>query len=135
MAFVPVLPSLPNRPVKAHSCSTTNMVQPPMSRRAVLRLAAFSFAGVAAAAFAKEEIDIKELKEDIKGLKYEDEVNEIGPDPMEKNILRTKKKKVEPSYKGEEKELIKEEQQEYKAMVEKEAKDEANIKAKFSKGK
>ncbi|CAN8073548.1 unnamed protein product [Agarophyton chilense] len=110
------------------------MVHAPLSRRSVLRGAAFSVVGIAAAAIAGQ-IDIKELKEDIKDLNYEDEVTDVGPDPAEKNITRIRKKQAEPAYKIEERELFKEEEQEYEAMVEKEAEEDARIKAKFSKSK
>ncbi|PXF45374.1 hypothetical protein BWQ96_04894 [Gracilariopsis chorda] len=109
------------------------MVHAPLSRRSVLQAAAFSLAGIASAALAASNIDIKELKEDVKELEYDEEVTEVGPDPVEKNITRIKKKELEPSYKVEERELIKEEEEEYKAMVKKEAEEDARIKAKFSK--
>lgn len=135
MAFVPTLPALPTSRVSGTSTSSKRltMVHAPLSRRSVLQAAAFSLAGIASAALAASNIDIKELKEDVKELEYDEEVTEVGPDPVEKNITRIKKKELEPSYKVEERELIKEEEEEYKAMVKKEAEEDARIKAKFSK--
>ncbi|KAI0558425.1 DGF-1-like protein [Gracilaria domingensis] len=112
------------------------MVHAPLSRRSVLRVAAFSVVGVAAAAIA-DGIDTKqlkeELKEDVKELNYEEEVTDVGPDAAEKNVTRIRKKEDEPAYKVEERELVKEEKEEYAAMLEREAEEDAKIKAKFSK--
>lgn len=88
--------------------------------------------GAAAAAFAGE-FDLKELKEDVEELNYEEEVTEIGPDPAEKNILRTKRKKEEPKFRVEEKEMVKEEENAYDAMIAREKEEDAKIKAQFSK--
>lgn len=104
---------------------------PHVSRRNVLRLAGVLATGTATAALAG--FDLKELKEDVEELNYEEEVTDVGPDPAEKNVLRTKKKKEEPAYRAEEKALVKEEEAAYDAMVAKELAEEARIKAQFSK--
>lgn len=103
-----------------------------VSRRGALRLAGLLATGAATAALAGP-FDLKELKEDVEELNYEEEVTEVGPDPAEKNILRTKKKKEEPKFRAEEKEIIKEGSEAYDAMVAKELAEDAKLKAEFSK--
>lgn len=102
-----------------------------VSRRAALRLAAFSFAAASTAALANQ-FDLKELKEDVEELKYDEEVTDIGPDAAEKNVTRTKKTAEVPKFRTEEAELLKKEDAAYDAMVEKELEEDARLKAQFS---
>lgn len=106
----------------------------PVGRRAALRLAGLAFAGVAGSALAvNDKFDLKELKEDVEAINYDDEVTEVGPDAAAGQKLRTKKKEKEPEFRAEEKEQLKEEEQNYDAMLAKEAAEAEVIKAKFSK--
>lgn len=133
MAFIPALPVVHTARPTATSRSTATMTHAPISRRAALRFAAFSLAAAATSALAAEEFSLKELKEDVEELKYDDEVLDVGPDSKEKNITRIKKKDATPKFRSKEAELLKEEDKKYDAMVEKELEDEARIKAQFSK--
>ena len=103
-----------------------------VSRRAVLRLAGFSAAALATAAFA-EAPDLKELKQEVEELKYDEEVTEVGPDAAEKNILRAKKPEATPEYVEENAEIIETEKANYDAMLDKEKADADALKAKFGK--
>lgn len=107
------------------------------SRRAMLHLAAGALAMVGVTAVRAAEDDsnfsLKELKKDVEELKYDEEVVDVGPDDREKNPTRIKKKVEVPAFRSEEKELVKEEEENYDEMVAKEKADAAKIKAKFSK--
>lgn len=136
MAFIiSSLPVVKSSRTHAGTCTTgLKMSANPISRRAALRAAAFGLAGAAAAAFAADEkIDLKELKEGVEELKYDEEVTEVGPDPAEKNILRTKKKEVDPAYVAEEKKILKESEEAYGEMLKEEESEAAILKEKFSK--
>lgn len=108
------------------------MTQAPLSRRAALRFAALSIAGVATSTLAAS-FDLKELKEDVEALKYDEEVLDVGPDSQEKNVTRIKKKEKEPEFRSEEQALIKKEDEEYDKMVASELAEEARLKATYVK--
>lgn len=105
-----------------------------VSRRAALRFAAASIAGIAGVSLASD-ISLKELKKDVEELKYDEEVTDVGPDDREKNVTRTKKKVEEPKFRVEEKELLAEDENNFDEMVAEELEEEKKLKAKFSKPK
>lgn len=131
MAFI--LTPLPVSRARTTRAACPQMsANPRVSRRGALRLAGLMATGAASAALAGQ-FDLKELKEDVEALQYDEEVTDVGPDPQEKQVLRTKKKKEEPKFRTEEKKQLKEEEDKYDAMVAKELEDEAKLKAQFSK--
>lgn len=67
-----------------------------MTRRDALRAVGLAF-GLTVVADAARAFDLKELKQDVEAIKYDDEVQEVGPDPKEELLLREKKeKKADP---------------------------------------
>lgn len=136
MAFITTPPFLAPTPASTTISSTSPRMQhAPISRRTALKFAAFSLVSTISSAALAEKFNLKELKEDVEELQYDEEVTEVGPDPAEKNPLRIKKKQREPQYKAEEKDLKKEEEEKYAAMLTKEKEEDAKLKAQFSKGK
>lgn len=139
MAFValPSINALPKNNAMSSSCTHRSipcMTTGRMNRRAALSVFGLSLTVAASSAMAGS-FDLKELKEDVEALKYDEEVTDVGPDANEKNPTRIKKKVEAPSYKSEEAELIKSEEKKYDEMVEKELEEEAALKAKFSKSR
>lgn len=134
MAFVPTTSPLPTSKRNGQIATTIRptMTQAPLSRRAALRFAALSIAGVATSTLAAS-FDLKELKEDVEALKYDEEVLDVGPDSQEKNVTRIKKKEKEPEFRSEEQALIKKEDEEYDKMVASELAEEARLKATYVK--
>lgn len=131
MAFIASVPALHQARKTRSVCNVT--MRASLSRRAALQLAALSV-GVAFASEARAQIDLKELKEDVEAIKYEEEVTDVGPDAQAENIItQTKKKEEEPEFRQKEKELLKEEESKYDQMVAQELAEEAKIKAAFSK--
>lgn len=101
-------------------------------------MAGFSFAGAAFAAKNSrkdDDFDIKELQKDVEELQYEEELTDVGPDPLEKNPTRIKKKAPEPSYVNEERDVLLKSDKKYDDMVAKEESDAQRLKEEFSKKK
>lgn len=133
MAFVTSVPSCSALPVRTTS---TCSAQP--TRRSVLRFAALSLLSTHLVQRAlAQDIDLKELEKtaDVESIKYEDELLDVGPDPVERNILRAKKKEPEPEYKKDEKQLVESSEQKYDAMVADEIAEGEKIKKVFTSKK
>lgn len=111
------------------------------SRRSVLRLAALAGISVASSALAAknprkdDDFDLNELQKDVEGLKYDEELVDVGPDPQEKNPTRIKKQKPDPEYVNEERDVLLKSDKKYDDMVAKEESDNERLKQEFSKKK
>lgn len=111
------------------------------SRRSVLRLAALAGISVASAAFAAQnprkddDFDLKELQKDVEELQYDDELVDVGPDPLEKNPTRIKKKERVPEYVNDERDVLLKGDKKFDDMVAKETSDNERLKQEFSKKK
>lgn len=147
MAFVTstALPSLTtSSAIKSSGVCSRNvpsMTASGHSRRSVLRLAALAGISVASAAFAAktpskdDDFDLKELQKDVEELQYDDELVDVGPDPLEKNPTRIKKKERVPEYVNDERDVLLKGDKKYDDMVAKEAADNERLKQEFSKKK
>ena len=103
-----------------------------VSRRAVLSgfAAAAALSLLGGPALADEE-ELKELKEDVEKLSYEEELLDVGPDPVEKSKLRVKPKPEVPSYRVKEQALTEAEEKKYDEMVAEELSEEKSLKEKY----
>lgn len=96
MAFVNVNIALgrPSLATRRSTCVRTPVMSADFSRRQMLRAAGVAF-GLTVVADVARAFDLKELKEDVEEIKYDEEVQEIGPDSKEELILRQKKEQKE----------------------------------------